>query len=151
MREARSGTAGCMTRKNFNPTAVLTADGRTLVITIPFRLKKRGGRRLVVTPMGADAWAPSPPQIDNTLLRALARAHRWKRMLERGDYTTIRDIENVEGVTNSFVSRSLKLTLLAPDIIDTILNGQQPKTLQLENIAYGFSPFWPAQRQMVTN
>lgn len=135
-----------MTEKHENSIAELTVDGRTLVVTIPFKLQQRGGRKLVVTPAGAAPWAPAAPRIDNTLLRALARAHRWKRMLERGDYATIRDIEKAEGVTNSFVSRLLRLNLLAPDIVEEILGGRQPKTVQLEDIVYGLSLYWPTQR-----
>jgi len=138
-----------MTDKQNKPAAELTADGRTLVLTIPFKLQQRGGRKLVVTPAGTAPWAPPAPRIDNTLLRALARAHRWKRMLERGDYATIRDIESAEGVTNSFVSRILKLTLLAPPIIEAILDGMQPKTLQLEDIVYDFSGNWKMQLQLI--
>lgn len=131
------------------PATELTVDGRTLVVSIPFKLQQRGGRRLVVTPVGTDTWAPSAPQIDNTLLHALARARRWKRMLERGEYATIRDIEKAEGVTNSFVSRVLKLNLLAPDIVESILAGRQCRTLQLENVFYGLPVSWTQQRSVI--
>jgi hypothetical protein len=134
-----------MTDKHHKPAANLTADGRTLVVTIPFKLQQRGGRRLVVTPAGTEAWASPSPQIDNTLLRALARAHRWKRMLQRGDYATIRDIERAEGVTNSFVSRTIRLSLLAPKIIEEILDGRQCGALQLEDLIYGTSLTWSEQ------
>lgn len=140
-----------MTKKHDEPAAELTADGRTLVVTIPFKLQQRGGRKLVVTPAGTAPWAPAAPRIDSTLLRALARAHRWKRMLDRGDYATIRDIEKAEGVTNSFVSRLLKLTLLAPDIIDAILDGRQSRALQLESIAYSIPVYWPKQRETMAH
>jgi len=138
-----------MTEKQARSVAALTADGRTLVVTIPFNLRQRGGRKLVMAPDGATPWPPPPSRIDNTLLRALVRAHRWKRMLERGDYATIRDIEKAEGVTNSFVSRLLKLTLLAPDIIEAILDGRQPRALQLESIAYGIPAYWTEQRKII--
>jgi hypothetical protein len=136
-----------MNKRSKLENAELSADGRTLVVTIPFRLQRRGGRKLVVTPEG-NAWGPQASRLDSTLLRALARAHRWKRMLERGDYATIRDIEKAEGVTNSFVSRILKLTLLAPDIVEAILDGRQSKALQLEDVAYGLPAYWPDQRNM---
>ena len=139
-----------MTEKHDESLAELTVDGRTLVVTIPFKLQQRGGRKLVVTPAATAPWAPAAPRIDNTLSRALARAHRWKRMLERGDYATIRDIERAEGVTNSFVSRVLKLNLLAPDIVEAILDGLQPKTLQLEGIVYRLPFDWSAQRSLLS-
>ncbi len=127
--------------------ATLSPDGKTLTISIPFKIQRRGGRKLIVTPDGSGPWSPVPARPDDTLVRALARAHRWQRMLDRGDYSTIRDIEKAEGVTNSYVSRVLKLNLLAPDIVVAILDGRQPRALQLEDIAYGVSSDWAVQRK----
>jgi hypothetical protein len=77
---------------------------------------------------------PTKAQRDNTLIRALAPAHRWKRLLEEGRYRSAAEIAEAEGVTRSFVKRLLRLTLLAPDIVEAILDGRQPKGLQLENL-----------------
>ena len=76
----------------------------------------RGGRKVIIVPDVGDAWAPAKPRPDETLIRALARAHRWKRMLEEGRYRSAAEIAEAEGVTRSFVNRLLRLTLLAPDI-----------------------------------
>lgn len=60
-------------------------DGEIITVTIPVAWKRRGGRKVIIAPNGgSDAWAPSKPRPDETLIRALARAHRWKRMLEEG-------------------------------------------------------------------
>ncbi len=126
--------------------ATLSPDGKTLTVSIPFKMQRRGGRKLIVTPDGGAPWSTAPPRPDDTLVRALARAHRWQRMLDRGDYGTIRDIEKAEGVTNSYVSRVLKLNLLAPDIVEAILDGGQSRTLQLERIAYALPTVWAKQR-----
>ena len=72
---------------------------------------------MTIAPDGGDAWAPAKPRPDETLIRALARAHRWKRMLEEGRYRSAAEIAEAEGVTRSFVNRLLRLTLLAPDIV----------------------------------
>ena len=85
--------------------------------------KRRGGRKVIIAPDGGDAWAPAKPRPDETLIRALARAHRWKRLLEEGTYRSAAEIAEAEGVTRSFVNRLLRLTLLAPDIVEAILDG----------------------------
>ena len=61
-------------------------DGSTITVRIPMTWKRRGGRKVIIAPDGGDAWAPAKPRPDETLIRALARAHRWKRMLEEGRY-----------------------------------------------------------------
>jgi hypothetical protein len=64
---------------------------------------------------------------DETRIRAVARAQRWKRVLEDGRYRSAGEIAEAEGITRSFVNRLLQLTLLAPDIVEAILEGRQPK------------------------
>ena len=75
---------------------------------------------MITAPDGSDAWAPAEPRCDNTLMRALARAHRWKRALEDGTHRSAQEIAEVEGITRSFVNRLLRLTLLAPEIVEAI-------------------------------
>ena len=96
--------------------------------------KRHGGRKVIIAPDGSDAWAPAKPRPDETLIRALARAHRWKRMLEEGRYRSAGELAEAEGITRSFVNRLLRLTLLAPDIVEAILDGRQPKGMQLEEL-----------------
>ena len=108
--------------------------------------KRRGGRKVIIAPDGGDAWAPAKPRPDETLIRALARAHRWKRMLEEGRYRSAGEIAEAEGVTRSFVNRLLRLTLLAPDI-EAILEGRQPKGMQLEEVTRAMPSGWEKQRK----
>lgn len=82
---------------------------------------------MTIAPDGGDAWVPANPRPDETLIRALARAHRWKRMLDEGKYRLAAEVAESEAVTRSFVNRLLRLTLLAPDVIEVILDGRQPK------------------------
>jgi hypothetical protein len=77
---------------------------------------RRGGRKVIIAPDGGNAWAPAKPRPDEKLIRALARAHRWKRLLDEGSYRSAGALAETEGVTRSFVNRLLGLTLLAPDI-----------------------------------
>ena len=102
-------------------------DGTTITVRMPMAWKRRGGRKVIIAPDGGDAWAPAKPRPDETLIRALARAHRWKRMLEEGRYRSAGELAEAEGVTRSFVNRLLRLTLLAPDIQEAIIDGRQPK------------------------
>lgn len=82
-----------------------------------------GGRKYVVTPTGATSWIPTPPRIDNTLVKAIVRAHRWRDMLESGGYATVRDLAKAKTINESYLGRVLRLTLLAPKIVETILEG----------------------------
>ena len=108
--------------------------------------KPRGGRKVIIAPDdGGDAWAPAKPRPDETLVRALARAHRWKRMLDEGRYRSAGELAETEGVTRSSVNRLLRLTLLAPDIVEAILDGRQPKVLQLEDLIRALPSVWAEQ------
>ena len=96
-------------------------DGSTITVRIPMTWKRRGGRKVIVAPDGGDAW------LDDTLIRALARAHRWKGLLEERRARSAGELAEAESVTRSFVNRLLRLTLLAPDIVEAILEGRPPK------------------------
>ncbi len=119
-------------------------DGRTVTVHIPLRFKKRGGRKLVVAPDGA-AWAP-PPKIDNVMIKALARAFRWRKMLETGAYGTVAEISTAEKVNGSYVCRVLRIALLAPDLVEEILAGRQSPELTIAALQRPFPLEWRLQR-----
>ena len=125
-------------------------DGTTIVVDIPMQWKRRGGRKVIIAPDGNDAWAPAKPRPNETLIRALARAHRWKRMLEDGTYRSAREIGEAEKLDPSFVNRLLRLTLLAPDLQEAILDGRQPKGMQLAELTRETSGEWGEQRAVIT-
>src|ERR671924_2243754 len=102
----------------------------TLTIRIPMRLQRQGGRKLIVTPEGAAVPTPKPSR-DETLVKALVRAHRWRRRIENGQAKSITDLAEQEGVTDAYVCRLRPLTCLAPDIVEAILDGRQAKGLRL--------------------
>ncbi|WP_419694808.1 hypothetical protein ACN2CC_31775 [Mesorhizobium muleiense] len=99
----------------------INRDGTTLTVSIPLAIRKRGGRKVIVSPAGAEPWVPSRPRIDNTLLRAVVQAFRWKQQLESGQFATISELAEGETLDRSFVSHMLRLTLLAPDLIEAHL------------------------------
>jgi hypothetical protein len=121
-------------------------DGSTITVRIPMTWKRRGGRKVIIALDGGDAWAPARRRPDDTLIRALARAHRWKRLIEDGTYRSAAEIAEAEGVTRSFVNRLLRLTLLAPDIVEVILEGREPKAMQLRELIDAISSKWENQR-----
>ena len=93
-----------------NTRVTVGTDGETITVHIPLVFKKRGGRKLVVTPDGAE-WAPRP-RVDNAMVKAPARAFRWRKMLDEGVYATIEELARAKGVHATCLSRILRLTLL---------------------------------------
>lgn len=122
-------------------------DDSTITVRIPMTWKRRGGRKVIIAPDGGDAWAPAKPRPDETLIRALARAHRWKRLLEDGKYRSAGELAEAEKIARSFVNRLLRLTLLAPDIVEAILDGRQPKGMMLEHLTGSMSSVWDEQHE----
>jgi len=124
-----------------------TADRRTVTVRVPIAIRRRGGRKLVLSPDGAEMTAATVTRhVDNAMVKAIARAFRWRDMLESGEYATIREIAAAERINESYVGRLLRLTLLAPDIVEAILNGRQPAKLQLEGLLRRFPIGWREQR-----
>ena len=125
--------------------ATVSADGETITVHIPLTFRKRGGRKLVVTPDGAE-WAPRP-RVDNPMVKVLARAFRWRRMLDDGVHGTIEDLATARRLPPSYVSRILRLTLLAPEIVEAILDGRHPAEMGLDDLLPGFPLEWESQRR----
>jgi hypothetical protein len=117
----------------------------TLTIRIPMRLQRRGGRKLIMTPEGVAPPARKPSR-DETLVKALVRAHRWRRRIESGQAKSITDVAEQEGVTDAYVCRLLPLTCLAPDVVEAVLDGRQPKGLRLSEMLGNGPPAWEEQR-----
>lgn len=118
-----------------------TSVPETVTIHVPFRLVRHGGRKEMQLPEGA-AQARKP---DNTLIKALARAFRWKRMLDSGEFATITELAEREGIASSYMTRVLRLTLLAPDIVEAILDGKQESAVTLERVLKPIAFEWSQQ------
>ena len=116
----------------------------TLSVRVPFAIRKRGGRKRVLAPDGAEV-APDRPRIDSALVKAIARAHRWRNLLESGRYATIQELAAAEKINPSYVSRVLRLTLLAPDIVEAILKGTQGPEVTLARVLEPFPGEWREQ------
>ncbi len=127
---------------------ILSKDGCTMTVHIPITLRHQRGRKQVVTPAGATPWIPTPSRVDNTIVKAIVRAYRWRDMLESGRYATVRDLAKAEAINESYLGRILRLTLLSPTIIEAILAGKQPPTLELDDLLQQFPIEWDQQLGM---
>lgn len=116
----------------------------TVTVHIPFRLVKRGGRKEMQMPDGAS----SQCKIDNTLVKALARAFRWKRMLESGEFTSISELAEKEGIAFTYMARLLRLTLLSPKAVESILSGNHASTVTLAKLLDPFPVDWDQQKSL---
>jgi hypothetical protein len=115
----------------------------TVTVHIPFRIVKRGGRKEMHLPDGAS----SQRKMDNTLVKALARAFRWKRMLESGEFTTIAELAKREGIAAPYLARVFRLAFLAPDVVEAIFEGRQPEGVSLQAFRGQIPDEWARQRE----
>jgi hypothetical protein len=117
-------------------------------IEIPMTFKKRGGRKVIVLPDGSHGHPSPAATIDNAMVKAIARAFRWQKLLENGTYTCLDDIARSEKIGASFVSRYHRLVLLAPDIVEAILDGRQPAQLTMKELLQAFPIEWHKQNKI---
>lgn len=115
----------------------------TVTIHVPFRIVRRGGRKEMVLP----ADVPTQRRPDDALVKALARAFRWKRMLESGEFASISELAAREGIAFTYMARILRLTLLSPDIVETILDGKQGPEITLSQLLEPLPTDWQSQRR----
>jgi hypothetical protein len=115
----------------------------TLTVRIPLAVRRRGGARKMLVTSGV---LPLPAQVDITLVKALARAFRWSRLLEKGHYATVKELAAAEKINLFYVSRVLRLTLLAPELVEAILEGRQPEGVTLPRLMGPFPVEWDRRR-----
>ena len=129
---------------------ILSRDGRTIAVHIPISIRRQGGRKQVITPAGAPSWIPTSTRVDNTMVKALVRAHRWRDMLESGDHTTVRDLAKAEAIDEVYLGRVLRLTSLDPTIVEAILAATQQPALELHVLLKPLPAEWHKQVEMLT-
>jgi len=131
---------------NIRDRPSLAMEGECICVSVPLTMKRRGGRKEIIAPGGQSPReqlrsGPSP-----SLALTIARAHRWRELLEEGRYASVRELARALGVDNSYLARLLRLTLLAPDIVEAILEETEPSGLSLEQL-YRAPMDWESQRQ----
>jgi hypothetical protein len=121
----------------------LSRDGKTLTVSIPIALMRQGGQKRVVTP-NAEPWTPAG-RVDSTIVKALVRAHRWRHMLESEKFSTVRELAKAEKINESYLCRTLRLTLLSPTLTEALLDGRQPPSLTLDHLLRVLPSLWDKQ------
>jgi hypothetical protein len=124
----------------------------SVTVRVPLTIRRCGGRKTIISPDGVamTAGRGTPPDIavtrgDPALVKALARAFRWKRMLDDRRYGSAAELAAAEKLNESYVSRILRLTLLAPDVVEAILDGRQAPEMTLPILLGTFPVEWGQQ------
>jgi hypothetical protein len=134
-----------MAESGTHSATVIARNDETVTLRVLMAFTRRGGFKAAVAPDGSahSLGAATPrPRIDNTVIKALARAFRWQRLLDTGAYGSFAELADAESLNRSYVSRVLRLTLLAPDIIEAILDGRQSDKAILEPFPVEWERQW---------
>jgi hypothetical protein len=125
------------------------ADPEDVTVHVPIAWPKRGGRKRVMTVAGS-APAATPRHVDDALIKALGRAHRWQRLLDSGAYDSIKALADAEKIDKSYLCKVLRLATLSPSITETILDGRQPDALEFRRLLKPFPNEWEQQVATLT-
>lgn len=120
---------------------------KALTVRVPLAIRKRGGRRLVIMPDGS-AFGRSKVHVDDATVGALARSFRWNKLLESGRYASIEELAAAERINPSYLGRVLRLSLLAPAIVEDLLDGRNT-SLTLARLMKPFPTAWSEQERAV--
>ena len=126
----------------------MSADARSALATkIPMTFRRRAGKAVIVLPNGERAIERREALIDNTMVKLIARGHRWHRKLFDGTHASIEDLAKSENISPSFVSRILRLAYLSPTLVEAILDGKYPAHLTMKDLMEPFPMDWELQRE----
>jgi len=127
---------------------VLTNTNGDVLVHIPMTLTKRQGRKQIVLPAGSEtACARQDITVDPVAL-SIAKGFRWQELLNNGTYPTVRALAKAMKQDSAYVARTIRLTLLAPDIIEAVMTGQCPPGLTLKRLSREFPILWDEQRRL---
>lgn len=118
-------------------------------VHVPMTFRRRSGRKEIIVPDGLENPCDNGPDYHEAMVIAISRAHRFKRLLDEGKYRSIAEMARAVKVNRHYLARMLRLTLLAPDIIEAILDGQAPDGLSLEVLRRPMSMVWEEQCGML--
>jgi len=132
------------------PKLVASRDEKNVTVSVALTFRSRGGRKFIVVPGGAEPMRPPfNTYVRDAMVKALARAFRWRRLLESGNYASIGDLAKAEGVNFSYMCRVLRLTLLSPKIVEAVLNGRTDPGLCLKIVLKPTSLVWSQQESKI--
>jgi hypothetical protein len=118
----------------------------SITVRVPLTIRRRPGRKTVVMPVGQDTTPAIATRSDPALVKALARAFRYQRLLDEGRYASISEMAEAEKIERGYLGSLLRMTLLAPDVVEAILDGRQPEALALPRLLEPFPTAWPMQQ-----
>ena len=124
----------------------LTENAVGVTVRIPIKMKKCGGRKEIMVSEGLDQAVPQP-NYQEPFVIALARAYCWQELLDSGKYSSIREMAGALGICSTYMARLLRFTLLAPDIIEAILNGNEPNGFSQNKLICAIPADWNEQRR----
>ena len=124
------------------------AKEKPLQVFLPLKLRLKGGRKTIISPVPLWQVVPRKHSFDNAMIKAVARAFSWRGRIEQGEFTSITELAKAERLNQSYACRLLRLTLLAPDIIEAIVSGTHNAKLSLHQLLQPFPMRWQAQREM---
>ncbi|CAH0127952.1 hypothetical protein [Roseomonas sp. CECT 9278] len=119
----------------------------SVTVRVPLAIRHRPGRKTVVTPI-TDGMAPVTTRADPTLVKALARAFRYQRMLDEGRYASISEMADAERIERGYLGSLLRLTLLAPDLVTNALDGRHMPSVALAALLEPFPLCWRGQSEL---
>ena len=127
------------------PGRTVFRDGDAIVVRIPVRFYRRNGRQMVLTHGGNNVHEDEERESNGTLVSALAKAFRWQEQLESGEYGSLEDLAAANSVDRTYLGRILRLTSLAPEIVERILEGDEPEGISLRRLQKGVPTVWAEQ------
>ncbi len=129
---------------------MVIGGGETVTVRVPISIKKRGGRKVILAPEGnCNGGTLVCRSAGGAVIKAVARAFRWRRLLETGKYGALVDLAAAERINFSYMCRVLRLTLLSPLIVESIVDGKQRPSLSLQEVLKPLPPLWSEQESAV--
>jgi hypothetical protein len=121
----------------------------SITVRVPLTIRRRPGRKTVVTPVPDGGGTALSTRADPALVKALARAFRYQKLLDEGRYASISEMARAEKIERGYLGTLLRLTLLAPDIVEGILDGRRTEEVTLPRLLEGFPVAWKAQSKRI--
>jgi hypothetical protein len=122
----------------------------SITVRVPLTIRRRPGRKTIVTPVSQQGDRFVPTRADPALVKALARAFRYQRLLDEGRYASISEMAAAERIERGYLGSLLRLTLLAPDIVEAIVNGRNSDGITLPRLWEPLPPTWMEQRMALS-
>ena len=124
------------------------ANDEIINLFVPLEIKKRGGSAIIILPKNLKK-EEMTKCFDEKMIKAFAKAYKWKNTLEENEIGSLAQIAVKENITGAYVSKVFNLNFIAPEIVEKILNGEQPRDLKLQDIIMGKVPdLWQEQKEM---